>query len=915
MNFNLTLKKKGDSTTYSIEVGRMKGSVNFNNVNPYLSYIANADVEGGTDLTPIIKAMTVGDEYEVYVGTSVNQNNKLGFEGIVVNTGTRNGHTTRAILFKSSKLDTGSAFAVCCETDSNRRTKLCIPNCSTTGLDTDALSNEDVNSMSDIKKILGKFMTSYQTKATRLYTTGMWYIDTAFFVNLAENINDNVSTWENAGNICMIYKTYNVGLRSIYISLRSFWNWYSMIVGEFRLPVQYLETQGGKRIYITLPVSGVDDDNLFYDSNDYSFFDNLNANGKPSVAWDYQSGTNLLSLVNAPGESITLKNGSILSLERQYDSVNNRYYFKYKLINNTDDNDLDVIAAFNVDATVGDMVGQGYHNSISDYLLDRDSDYDIGVDNPYFSSTQDSFLLRGVYFMSTPYEEAGIVRYADDNADQPASFFNQYPTTPITIAGCYTGAYGCNYKDEGNWTYRAAAWGFDNVFADLMVSNIGGYTSTSSSSQGYLRIINMFTTCKPSDTISTFSIGGGDMKVNSAVGFKTLFGIISNIDPVDPIHGEGSIGGGGGGTQEGGNGSYDDTGDNIGFSLGSSFGASDALVNWYYGDLGDAQTVTNLNLLGGWLSDDNLWFDGTSVETAIESLIANSKYTNVDKLGNLCSLKVIYTPGLPSTSGPYVPRIHGQVLHKADNPTDPSAYKVTNQFKQEIIRLNFELPEYFGSFLDYEPYTKIQIYLPFAGVHDLNASDVVGKSISIHATVDFITGDIVYNIRVNNGAVNSIMYTFTGNAAIDLPLTATDYSGKISGAIQTILGAATVVGGAALAAETGGASLAIAGGAISAGAGILNYASDRGKTVTRGSLGGTAGAMSPMQCYLIVNRPKKVEAEDYGKINGYPCMKSYKIGDLEGFIQVHKCNWSIPGATEEELNEIEGLMRDEGAIL
>ena len=886
----------------------MKGSVNFNNVNPYLSYIDNADVEGGTDLTPIIKAMTVGDQYEVYVGTSVDQSNKLGFEGTVINLGSYQNHTVKGILFKSVGLDTGSAFAVCCESDSNRRTKLCIPNCSTTGLDTDALANESVNSMADIKRVLGKFMASYQTKATRLYTTGMWYIDTAFFVNLAENVaNDETSTWVNAGNIRMVYRTYNVGLRSIYISLRSFWNWYSMIVGEFRLPVQYLETQGGKRIYITLPVSGVDDDNLFYDSNDYSFFDNLNANGKPSVAWDYQSGTNLLSLVNSPGESIVLKNGSILSLERQYDNVNNRYYFKYKLINNVGDNDLDVIAAFNVDGIVGDMVGQGYHNSISDYLLDRDSDYDIGVDNPYFSSTRDAFLLRGVYFMSTPYEEAGLVRYADDNASQPASFFNQYPTTPLTIAGCYTGSYGCNYKDEGNWTYRAAAWGFDNVFADLMVSNIGGYTSTSSSAQGYLNIINMFTTCKPSNTISTFSIGGGDMKVNSAVGFKTLFGIISNIDPIDPDHGEGSIGGGGGGTQEGGNGSYDDTGDDVGFSTGVSFGASATITNWYLGALNSEGANTNLELIGNWLR--------TTLDPDAQQPWQGLGYKYSDKLANICSLKIIYSPDAPAISGPLIPHIHGQILHGSGDP-NPIAYKVTNQYKQTAIRLNFNIAEYFGSFLDYAPYTRIQIYLPFAGVHELNPSDVVGKDLTLHCSVDWITGDIVYNIRVNTGTCNSIIYTFSGNSAVDLPLTATDYSGKVMSGIQTLLSTAGVVAGIAGAGATGGASLGVVAGALaSAGANALSFMADQGVTHTKGSIGGVAGALSPMQCYLIVTRPKKVEAEAYGSINGYPCMKSYKIGDLEGFIQVHKCNWSIPGATEDELNEIESLMRDEGAII
>ena len=222
-------------------------------------------------------------------------------------------------------------------------------------------------------------------------------------------------------------------------------------------------------------------------------------------------------------------------------------------------------------------------------------------------------------------------------------------------------------------------------------------------------------------------------------------------------------------------------------------------------------------------------------------------------------------------------------------------------------------------------------------MHELNASDIIGKSITIECAVDWITGDIVYNIKVSTGTCYSVLYTFTGNAAVNLPLSATDYTGKIESGIQTALGVATVAAGVAMAAPTSGASTALipAGGAITAGAtaasatnmamlggatmaakGGADYLKNaRGKTSTIGSIGGTAGVLSPMQCYFIVTRPKKVEADDYGKINGYPCMKSYKIGDLEGYILVDSCNWAIPGATAEELNEIEYLMSSEGAIL
>lgn len=910
LNFYLCFKEQGttgSTADFLISVGRMKGTPGTAVLLPEIP-IADSDVEGGTDITPILTGLTVGDVYDVYVGMYVNEANKLGFTAKVIDTGTLSNHTTKALLFMST-LNTGCGFAICCRTDVNTVTKLCVPNFTTTGIGIDTLADEEIMSMSDLKRVLGIFRTSYQTKETSLYRRGMWLIDTAFLVNIYKDESGNIPVWKSAVPFVMNHAQYNCSIRQSYMNLRSFWNWYSFLTGEFYLPVQYVETSNDKKIYISTPITPPDDEMIFYDSALYPFQDNLAADGQPAVTWDYQSGTDLLSLIHAPGDSITLKGGSILQLIRethQSDGVD-RYYYFVQISNIEDDTTYKIKTAFNTDAQIGDMITGDYvtANHNNQYRLDSISDYDIGVNNPYFNSSYDTILLRGIYLVETPYEEDGIGNYAMENIDQPASFFNKYPTTPLAFAGVYTSRYTTNYKGE-SYSKRAEEWGFDNTMADIMVCNVGGYTSQSSGNQSYRQVLNLFTNCKPSQTITSF-LYGGEMKVDGVEGFTSLFGIVGRIAPEDPDQGENSIGGGGGGTHAGGHGTFDDTGDNVGFSMGNAFGSSNTITNWYLGALNSSEADTNLDLLGNWLQ--------TTLDPDAQNPLAGLGYKYSDKLANLCSLKVIYSPTTPTLSGPLVPKVHGQVLH-GPNDANPLAYKVTNQFKQDSIKLNFELPEYFGSFLDYEPHTRIQIYLPFAGVHDLNPSDVVGKNISLYASIDFITGDIVYNIRVNNGAVNSILYTFSGNCAIDLPLTAVDYSGKIAAGIQTLLGAATIIGGVAASGATGGASLGLVGGAIaSTGFGALEFAAEKGKTYTKGSVGGTVGALSPMQCYLIVTRPKKVEAKDYGKIYGYPCMQSYAIGDLRGFIKVADCNWKIPGATEEEIDEIDRLLTGEGAIL
>ena len=916
MNFYLSFKEKGTTgatADFQIQVGRMKGTPGSAVLLPEIQ-VLDSDVIGGNDITPILSALTVGDEYDVYVGMYVNEDNKLGFDAKVIDTGTHENHPTKALLFKST-LGTGCGFAICCRTDDNTPTKLCIPNFTTTGIGNERLADEDIMSMTDLKRVLGIFRTSYQTKETSLYTRGMWLIDTAFLVNIQKVTDGQVDYWKSAVPIVMNYAQYNCSIRQSYMNMRSFWNWYSFLTGEFYLPVQYVETSDDKKIYLSTPITPPDDEMIYYDSVDYPFQSNLAADGQPAVAWDYQSGSDLLEFVHAPGDSIVLKSGAILQLKKTTDGLNRRY-FTIELIGSVGQENYNIKSAFNLDGRIGDMVEEDYAVQIDFYTLDKTSNYDVGINNPYFNSPYETILLRGIYLVETPYDENGIGNYARENAGQSASFFNKYPTTPIAFAGVYTSKFETNYKGE-SYAKRAETWGFDNVMADIMVCNVGGYKTPADSQSGeaYRKVINLFTNCKPSDTITTF-VNGGNMKVDSYEGWSALFGIVGAIDPEDPDSGEGSIGGGGGGTHEGGHGTYDDTGDNIDFHTTHSYGTSNSVTNWYMGPYegGDTYNIdadTNLNLLGDWLR--------TTPDPDASNPLAGMGYKYSDKLANICSLKLIYAPTKPNDgvlSGPLVPKIHGQVLHGGSEQPNPVARKVTNQHVNYPIISNFRLDEYFGSFLDYAPYTRIQIFLPFAGVHDLNPSDVMGKRLSIAATVDLITADIVYNIKVYGETCESILYTFYGNTGVDLPFTATDYSGKIGAGIQTILGAATMIAGVAGASYTGGASLGLVGaGAQQFASGGVQMGLAEAKTYTKGSVGGSVGALSPMQCYLIVTRPKKVEAKDYGDLIGYPCMKSYTLADLKGFVMIHEAHWAIPGATEAEIDEIASLMRDEGAIL
>lgn len=71
--------------------------------------------------------------------------------------------------------------------------------------------------------------------------------------------------------------------------------------------------------------------------------------------------------------------------------------------------------------------------------------------------------------------------------------------------------------------------------------------------------------------------------------------------------------------------------------------------------------------------------------------------------------------------------------------------------------LGYYLGQYYypvvDSFLSYEPYTKLQVWLPFYGYIDLKIADVQGKYIQFRLFVDYCSGSAQYTVGVNENSV------------------------------------------------------------------------------------------------------------------------------------------------------------------
>lgn len=230
--------------------------------------------------------------------------------------------------------------------------------------------------------------------------------------------------------------------------------------------------------------------------------------------------------------------------------------------------------------------------------------------------------------------------------------------------------------------------------------------------------------------------------------------------------------------------------------------------------------------------------------------------------------------------------------------TELSSPILASQYK--VIDCGYlDVTKFFGSAMDYSPYTKMSIFLPFSGIHDLATEDVQGQRIHVKYNIDVLTGDCVINVKCGQ----SVLYKFTGNVKMQIPITSRDdnaLGNTIKGTVGMLAGA--LVGGA-----VGSGPGAIAGAGLSAAAAVATHK----VTVSRsGELTGNVGVLDEFTPYLIIHRPQQSLAVNYNKFKGYPSNLTLTLSSCQGYTEVEHIHLEgITGATDAELEEIETLLK------
>jgi hypothetical protein len=209
--------------------------------------------------------------------------------------------------------------------------------------------------------------------------------------------------------------------------------------------------------------------------------------------------------------------------------------------------------------------------------------------------------------------------------------------------------------------------------------------------------------------------------------------------------------------------------------------------------------------------------------------------------------------------------------------------------------------EYFGNVLDYDPNTKVAVYLPFIGVVPLKTAEVMRSSVNITYGVDLYTGSCLAKIRITrDGSAGGILYSFGGSCACYYPLSAGSYSGIISGILSSAVG----IAGSLLSGNPMGAIGGVING-ISRGSVDLQHS---------GGFTGPSGVMGPKTPYIIVLRPQPKIANDYALYDGVPSNSTVSLSNCHGYVKCKIVHLNTSNAYFSEIQEIETLLKA-GVIL
>ena len=221
---------------------------------------------------------------------------------------------------------------------------------------------------------------------------------------------------------------------------------------------------------------------------------------------------------------------------------------------------------------------------------------------------------------------------------------------------------------------------------------------------------------------------------------------------------------------------------------------------------------------------------------------------------------------------------------------DSSAYILKGYIGIYKIGTDLTFTRKYNDARDFEPYTRIKLFLPYYGYVDLDTSEVYNMTLEIFYDIDFYSGGL--HVTLWDKTSNKIYKQYDGKIGYSIPLSQTNSSERARATLNTAVSgiASALALGIGVASGGVGGATALASGVGLLGSSLTNLsnASTKHSSVTGYGENGI-GLMSPSYAYIVYERvktPKDFDMDKYAHLHGKPLMNTRTLSTLKGYTRV-----------------------------
>lgn len=285
----------------------------------------------------------------------------------------------------------------------------------------------------------------------------------------------------------------------------------------------------------------------------------------------------------------------------------------------------------------------------------------------------------------------------------------------------------------------------------------------------------------------------------------------------------------------------------------------------------------------------------------------NITKTNSNAIENIISLHLLPVAANVISASPHI------IVGNTDSGVT-AVSKIDDYIPIDYGTCKIEPPS--GSFMDYSPYVKCQIHVPYCGFHQLNVDEIQNCTLNLKQVINVVTGAVASFLYVTTAANNKkMLYTYSGSCSIEYPITGANYTQIYLGIINTIaqtavgVGVTMATGGAAGGAVAAKAADRATGALVAGGVGaVTDVMGAKPQAQRSGGFTGGTGYFDVPQAYIQIEEPKISKPSKWYDYQGKPSNKTQALSSCKGYTIVDNINLSVSGANDTELKEINTLL-------